>query len=81
VFAPTFGYLEDPATGSGNSAFGYYLLAHGMWQGEMIKIEQNGFRQTPNFVQLFSSPTDTGEPCVWFGGSAIVKMDGQYHLV
>lgn len=25
VFAPTFGYLEDPATGSGNSAFGYYL--------------------------------------------------------
>ncbi len=26
VFAPTFGYLEDPATGSGNSAFGYYLF-------------------------------------------------------
>ena len=23
VFAPTFGYLEDSATGSGNSAFGY----------------------------------------------------------
>jgi len=26
VFAPKFGYLEDPATGSGNSAFGYYLI-------------------------------------------------------
>jgi predicted PhzF superfamily epimerase YddE/YHI9 len=28
VFAATFGYLEDPATGSGNSALGYYLLQH-----------------------------------------------------
>lgn len=26
VFAPRFGYLEDPATGSGNSALGHYLL-------------------------------------------------------
>ena len=25
VFCPTFGYLEDPATGSGNAAFGYYF--------------------------------------------------------
>ncbi len=81
VFAPTFGYLEDPATGSGNSAFGYYLLAHGMWQGEKIKLEQNGFRQTPNYVQLFSSRTDPNDIRVWFGGSAIVKIDGQYNLV
>jgi len=80
VFAPTFGYLEDPATGSGNSAFGYYLLAHGMWQGEKIKIEQNGSRHAPNFVQLFSRRTDTSDIRVWFGGSAIVKIDGQYHL-
>jgi len=26
VFAPIYGYLEDPATGSGNAALGYYLL-------------------------------------------------------
>ncbi len=80
VFAPTFGYLEDPATGSGNSAFGYYLLAHNMWQGEKIKIEQNGFRDTPNFVQLFARRTNAGDARVWFGGSAIVKIDGQYNL-
>jgi len=80
VFAPTFGYLEDPATGSGNSAFGYYLLTHSTWQGENIKIEQNGFRHEPNFVQLFSQRADTGEICVWFGGNAIVKIDGQYNL-
>jgi PhzF family phenazine biosynthesis protein len=80
VFAPTFGYLEDPATGSGNAAFGYYLLAHGMWNGEKIKIEQNGFRDAPNFVQLFSPKTGASDSRVWFGGSAIVKIDGQYNL-
>ncbi len=80
VFAPTFGYLEDPATGSGNSAFGYYLLAHNMWQGDKIRLEQNGFRHAPNFVQLFSQRTETGDLRVWFGGGAIVKIDGQYNL-
>jgi PhzF family phenazine biosynthesis protein len=80
VFAPTFGYLEDPATGSGNAAFGYYLLAHGMWNGEKIQIEQNGFRDAPNFVQLFSPKTGASDSRVWFGGSAIVKIDGQYNL-
>lgn len=80
VFAPTFGYLEDPATGSGNSAFGYYLLEYNMWQGEKIRLEQNRFRHTPNFVHLFSQPTDARDRRVWFGGSAIVKIDGQYYL-
>ena len=57
VFAPTFGYLEDPATGSGNAAFCYYLLKQCMWNGEKIKIEQNGFRESPNYVKLFSKET------------------------
>ncbi len=80
VFAPTFGYLEDPATGSGNSAFGYYLLAHGLWEGENFRIEQNGFRDTPNFVRLFARQTNAGEIRVWFGGGAVVKIEGQYLL-
>jgi PhzF family phenazine biosynthesis protein len=80
VFAPAFGYLEDPATGSGNAAFGYYLLAQGMWTGEKMKIEQNGLRNAPNFVRLFAQKTGTGDFRVWFGGSAIVKIDGQYNL-
>ncbi len=79
VFAPTFGYLEDPATGSGNSAFGYYLLTQEMWRGEKITIEQNGFRDTPNFIRLFSK-ANLNESQVWFGGGAIVRIDGQYIL-
>ena len=80
VFAPTFGYLEDPATGSGNAALGYYLLKHNMWNGESIKIEQNGSLDTPNFVQLFSKKEDKDCAQVWFGGGAVLKIDGQYLL-
>jgi PhzF family phenazine biosynthesis protein len=80
VFAPTFGYLEDPATGSGNAAFGYYLLKQGMWNGEAIKIEQNGSRDAPNYVKLFSKKTNTGDYQVWFGGGAVLRIDGQYIL-
>lgn len=78
VFAPTFGYLEDPATGSGNAALGYYLLKHKMWNGGRITIEQNGFLETPNFVQLFSETDHNDTVQVWFGGSAVLKIDGQY---
>nr|WP_320131871.1 PhzF family phenazine biosynthesis protein [uncultured Holophaga sp.] len=80
VFAPTFGYLEDPATGSGNSAFGHYLLDQGLWGGEKLQIEQNGLRHQPNFVHLFSSPTGRGGTRVWFGGGAQVKISGTYDL-
>ncbi|MDO6712776.1 PhzF family phenazine biosynthesis protein [Aliiglaciecola sp. 2_MG-2023] len=80
VFAPTFGYLEDPATGSGNSALGYYLLKHGKWDGEMIKIEQNSFRDSPNYVQIFSTETDIENCQVWFGGGAVLRIDGVYVL-
>lgn len=80
VFAPKFGYLEDPATGSGNSAFGYYLLSNDMWNGEKIKIEQNGLRNNPNFVSLFSRKTETEDLRVWFGGSGVTRIDGTYNL-
>ncbi len=52
VFAPKFGYLEDKATGSGNSALGYYLLARGLWGGGPASIEQNGEREGHNVVRL-----------------------------
>lgn len=60
VFAPTFGYLEDPATGSGNSAFGYYLLNNEMWTGTTITIEQNGLRDKFNIVKLQKKRSENG---------------------
>jgi PhzF family phenazine biosynthesis protein len=79
VFAPKFGYLEDPATGSGNSAFGYYLLNNGIWDGAMLAIEQNGSYDHPNTVRLSTVRDGEGKRVV-FGGAATVRIDGRYRL-
>ena len=75
VFAPKFGYLEDPATGSGNSAFGYYLLKNGMWKGDSISIEQGGSNIEFNSVKL-----TTHHGNILFGGSATNRIIGKYYL-
>ena len=73
VFAPKFGYLEDPATGSGNSAFANYLLSENMWDGSPITIEQGGNDRIFNAVKL---KTLNGK--VLFGGRATIKIQGDY---
>jgi PhzF family phenazine biosynthesis protein len=78
VFAPRFGYLEDPATGSGNAAFGYYLAGTGAWTGGGLLIEQNGSRDEPNFVKLTLAWKDEGGPELRFGGGAKVRLRGEY---
>jgi Predicted epimerase, PhzC/PhzF homolog len=75
VFAPRFGYLEDPATGSGNSAFGSYLLKNNLWDGSAIGIEQGGSDRVFNTVKL---TTDKGK--ILFGGGAITRIEGYYYL-
>lgn len=80
VFAPTFGYIEDPATGSGNSAFGYYLLKNGLWEGETVTIEQNGLRDNFNIVKLQKQIDEKNNIRVLFGGAAITRIEGKYQL-
>ena len=75
VFAPKYGYLEDPATGSGNSALGSYLLKNNMWHGEMIRIEQGGDNRIFNEVKL-----KVVDGKVLFGGKATLKISGTYFL-
>jgi PhzF family phenazine biosynthesis protein len=75
VFAPRFGYLEDPATGSGNSAFGNYMLKNGLWDGSPISIEQGGNDRIFNTVRLTTRGKD-----VLFGGRATLRIDGVYLL-
>jgi PhzF family phenazine biosynthesis protein len=77
VFAAPFGYLEDPATGSANSALGYHLLQAGLWDGGPIRIEQGPDRARPNIVRLASAPQG-GQLRVVFGGSAILRIEGTY---
>jgi PhzF family phenazine biosynthesis protein len=76
VFAPKYGYLEDPATGSGNSAFGYYMLKNQIWSGEPVSVEQGGAHAPYNLVKLMS---EDGQ--VLFGGAATDRIVGEYYLL
>ena len=75
VFAPKFGYLEDPATGSGNCALGHYLLAHQLWTNGTLSIEQGKREQKYNQILLKSSKNK-----VLFGGSCTLRVEGCYYL-
>lgn len=76
VFAPRFGYLEDPATGSGNAALGAMLLKEGFWKDGELTIEQGRSYRAPNIVKL----RPKGDGGVLFGGLATVRIDGYYCL-
>jgi PhzF family phenazine biosynthesis protein len=80
VFAPTFGYIEDSATGSGNSALGYYLSKNGVWEGDTINVEQNGSKDNPNIIKLQKCTDTNGDERVMFGGGAITRIIGDYIL-
>lgn len=80
VFAPTFGYLEDPATGSGNAAFGYYLIEQGRFNRDTVLIEQNGERERFNMVKLRRCRDALGRERVLFGGGAVTRIEGEYLL-
>ena len=75
IFAAKYGYLEDPATGSGNSAFGYYLIRNNLWRGDSIAIEQGGNDCAFNTVRLIYQ-----DGRVLFGGSATTRIRGEYLL-
>ena len=77
VFAPKYGYLEDPATGSGNSAFGYYLIDEGMWDDD-FSIEQGPSHDSPNIVKIRSLKGERER--ILFGGSAATRIEGKYYL-
>jgi PhzF family phenazine biosynthesis protein len=79
VFAPVWGYLEDPATGSGNAALAYYLLHAGTWDGHILRIEQGRSRERPNIIRLVSDASKV-QRNVFFGGNAKMRIEGEYLL-
>jgi PhzF family phenazine biosynthesis protein len=78
VFAPKYGYLEDPATGSGNSAFGYYLIDEGMWKDDFV-IEQGPSLNDPNIVRI-KRFNEGDVDRILFGGSGTARIEGKYLL-
>ncbi|MCL1973152.1 MAG: PhzF family phenazine biosynthesis isomerase [Endomicrobia bacterium] len=75
IFAAKYGYLEDPATGSGNAAFGYYMLKNDIWDGNKITIEQGGNDRIFNTIHLCR---ENGK--LLFGGKAAMRIEGVYYI-
>lgn len=75
VFAPIFGYLEDPATGSGNAALAHFLKFRGRWQKDTLKIEQGISREKPNIVFIRKAGNR-----LKIGGQSVCRMEGKYIL-
>jgi len=75
VFCPRFGYLEDPATGSGNAALGYFLASQGRWNKTELSIEQGASQNHPNRIILKKS----GDR-LQIGGRSICRIEGNYFL-
>ncbi len=73
VFPPAFGYLEDPATGSGNAALAYHLINNRGWSKDKISIEQGISKKVPNIIKLKKSSQS-----VLIGGSAVARIKGKY---
>lgn len=76
VFAPKYGYLEDPATGSGNAAFGYRLLEENLWNGDFM-VEQGSNLDDPSFVKIRKHDTADGLR-ILFGGCGTTRIEGFY---
>jgi PhzF family phenazine biosynthesis protein len=78
VFAPKYGYLEDPATGSGNSAFCYYLINKNLWAGD-FSIEQGYSLDNPNIIKVKRYQKGNVDR-VLFGGCGTTRIAGSYCL-
>ena len=78
MFAPSFGILEDPATGSAVAAFAGYLAAYGGFGGgrHVVPIEQGYEMGRPSILEL-TIEIDGGKLTrASIAGDAIVVMEG-----
>jgi trans-2,3-dihydro-3-hydroxyanthranilate isomerase len=85
MFAPGFGILEDPATGSAAGALGAYLVAHNLVRPHggtaKILIEQGLEIGRDSFIHVEISVGNGGDINeVLVGGEAVTIIEGELHL-
>ena len=78
MFAPAFGILEDPATGSAVAAFAGYLAAHGGYpDGEhVVRIEQGYEMGRPSLMELTLRISGGALTGASIAGDAVVVLEG-----
>jgi|SRR5215831_8496400 len=78
MFAPAFGVLEDPATGSAVAAFSGYLAASGQFDegAHIVRIEQGYEMGRPSLLELTFRMSDGTLTHASIAGSAVVVSEG-----
>jgi trans-2,3-dihydro-3-hydroxyanthranilate isomerase len=78
MFAPAFGVLEDPATGSAAAAFAGYLTAHGGYADgrHIVRIEQGCEMGRPSLMELTLVIAGGRLTGAVIAGDAVVVMEG-----
>jgi len=78
MFAPAFGILEDPATGSAAAAFAGYLAAHGGYRDgdHVVRIEQGYEMGRPSVMELTLRITGGALAGATIAGDAVVVLEG-----
>ena len=78
MFAPAFGILEDPATGSAVAAFAGYLAAHGGYPDgdHVVRIEQGYEMGRPSLMELTLRISGGALTGASIAGDAVVVLEG-----
>jgi trans-2,3-dihydro-3-hydroxyanthranilate isomerase len=81
MFAPAFGIVEDPATGSGAGLLAAHLARHGAIEfGEWIEIRQGLRIARPSLLRARASGSAERIERVEVGGSAVIVGRGEFRL-
>ena len=82
MFAPEFGVVEDPATGSASGPLGCYLVRHRLVPAErataMVSL-QGAKMGRPSYVHI-SIGTSDGEMSVRVGGESVLAGEGTLYV-
>ena len=87
MFAPEFGIVEDPATGSAAGALGGYLIYHNLLEENVngnkifkFTIEQGDFIERPSRIKVEITGTQGNVERVRIGGSSVVVAKGEMYF-
>ena len=83
MFAPGFGVLEDPATGSAAGPLGSYLVRHGKVSGELARrviILQGLSMNRPSVLHVSIEGGSDAITSVKVGGRAVLVGRGELYL-
>jgi trans-2,3-dihydro-3-hydroxyanthranilate isomerase len=82
VFAPTFGVLEDPATGSACAALGGYLAKRDSGRDGTLKwvVEQGADMGRPSVIDIEVDRSKGAVTAVRVGGNSVLVTKGKLIL-